>query len=542
MKNRSGLFTLWVIFVLAAGPLLSAQAADIQKCTATAGKGRKSEPFRGLTGFIARDSIRFSGLLDAAAGDIDNADEIVVTIDSEYMSQPLPFAFPINDSTFKKGKYRYTSPKVKGDKNAPKTSFKFNPRNRKWAFRAQKVDLTGLSCPMTVKIQIGAYVSEVQLGEDIVNGNKPIPIQFMMGVVDSLIVDKIKPKFGKTTSGDSFSVKGWFTTASPVDILSPLQVTLGGKSWTIPGMKFNSPNLFCKRTKAYQGGYVTAKFDFSKCVFKITVSKILIADHGQVSFDVAGSFVGPLVSLDKIDLGPKRAYNLEELRRYDIPGLNWDYQSTYAVKGTAGSYKDVETATVSTGSATGYYWSTYTAPREEWESLSWYTGADGGTYAAAWDGGNDICDFEFVTDLQVAPPLLRLGQLFKKQGTFTGSLHVYVEDADVDISHLHGTVKSTCKLIRHEKVTTPEGTFNAVRVEQTCVLNGEMSVYVFDYHKGDLYADGKISIKIKHKWWGVPGIGIVKAKTSMSMKVTAKRAISESFKITNTDVLTGRDN
>ncbi len=540
MKNRSGLFTLWVIFVLAAGPLLSAQAADIQKCTAKAGKSRKSEPFRGLTGFIARDSISFSGLLNAAAGDLDNADEIVVTIDSEYMSQPLPFAFPINGSTFKKGKYSYTSPKVKGDKNAPKTSFKFDPRKDKCTFAVKNVDLTGLSCPMTVEIQIGDYVSEVELDEDIVNGNKPIPIQFMMGVVDILVVDEIKPKFGKTASGDSFSIKGGFATASPVDILSPLRVTLGSNSWTIPGMKFISPNLFCKRTKAYQGGYVTAKFDFSKCIFKITISKIFIEDHGKVSFDVAGSFLGPLVSLEKIDLGPKRAYGLEELRLYDLP-KDWEYQSTYAVKGTAGSYKDVKPATVSTGSASGYYWSTYTAPGE-WESLSWYTGAAGRIYVSAWDGRNDIFDFEFDTNLQVAPPLLRLGQLFQKEGTFTGSLEVYVEDAEVDISHLHGTIKSTCKLIRHEKVTTPKGTFNAVRVEQTCVLNGAMSVYVFDYYKGDLYANGKVLIKIKDIWWGVPGIGIVKAKTSMSMKVIAKGAISESIKITNTDVLTGRDN
>ena len=158
-----------------------------------------------------------------------------------------------------------------------------------------------------------------------------------------------------------------------------------------------------------------------------------------------------------------------------------------------------------------------------------------------WDGGNDLCNFEFDTDLQIAPPLLRLGQSFKEEGTFTGSLDIYVEDADVDISHLYGTIKSTCKLVRHEQITIPEGTFNAARIEQTCVVNGAMHVYVLDYYKGALYANGKVSIKIKNVWWGVPGVGIVKNNKSTSMKVTAKGAISESFKITNTDVLAGRN-
>jgi hypothetical protein len=50
-------------------------------------------------------------------------------------------------------------------------------------FSAKKIDLTGLSCPITVRIEIGEYVAETGLDEDIVNGpKKPCPPQLMRGI------------------------------------------------------------------------------------------------------------------------------------------------------------------------------------------------------------------------------------------------------------------------------------------------------------------------------------------------------------------------
>ena len=91
------------------------------------------------------DRISFSGPLDATAADLLIADgnDIVVSIDADDMNEPVKFRFPINSTTFKKGKYKYTQ-----KENASRSSFKLDTKKGKMQFNASNVDLTGLACPI----------------------------------------------------------------------------------------------------------------------------------------------------------------------------------------------------------------------------------------------------------------------------------------------------------------------------------------------------------------------------------------------------------
>jgi hypothetical protein len=103
----------------------------------------------------SKDSISFTGLLDAIAADLiiaeNDGNNIVVDINDVNMPSPLEFQFPINATTFKKGKYSYTS------KSAPVSSFKLDTKTGKMTFSAKGLDLTDLTYPITLTITIGEY-------------------------------------------------------------------------------------------------------------------------------------------------------------------------------------------------------------------------------------------------------------------------------------------------------------------------------------------------------------------------------------------------
>jgi len=158
---------LWIVYDVKNG------SVQIDKCKVKAGKNGKG------------DRIRFSGLLDASADDFNAAmgGNVVVTIAAEGIPDlnTTTFSFPIEEEYLKKGKYK--APKVKPlDKSDPVTSFQLDTIKGKMKFSGKNLDLIGLSCPITIKIQIGSYSAEIVLDEDIVNGSKkPCPPELMVG-------------------------------------------------------------------------------------------------------------------------------------------------------------------------------------------------------------------------------------------------------------------------------------------------------------------------------------------------------------------------
>jgi hypothetical protein len=249
------------------------------------------------------DAISFSGILDADANDILAADNIVVTVDSNDLADPCVMTFPINTTTFKKGSYNYT---IKG--YPFKSAFKFSTKTGKFSLAAKNIDLTGLACPVTVTIQIGGTSGSVSLDETIVNGPKKlISYQLMMGAENSLWADKVSFKRSTKPDANSLTISGRFTTTDGADLSNPMVITVGSQTFTVPGNLFLSKNgvVSCKAAVPDEGPLVrvTAKLNYLKCTYTISIKYATITQSGEVDFGI-DCFGVNLDDLETIDLGP----------------------------------------------------------------------------------------------------------------------------------------------------------------------------------------------------------------------------------------------
>ena len=197
----------------------------VGKCTVSAGSNNN-------------DAISFSGTLSATIDDISAATEIVVDINSANMADHFIQSFPVNPTTFKNGKFNSTI-----TSKPFKASFAFNANTSKFSFTAKNADLSGLSCPLTVQIEIDGYNAEADVNEAIVNGPKtPIPINLLMGITNSLRVDK--SKFTKKWSSiTQVAISGGFSVGNLNDANmadNDFTVELAGQTFTIPAHNFKS--------------------------------------------------------------------------------------------------------------------------------------------------------------------------------------------------------------------------------------------------------------------------------------------------------------
>jgi hypothetical protein len=255
----------------------------VGKCTVTAlnGYAAVEEPRFG--------SLSFSGFFDATQDDFlaADADEVVITVDANELCDPdnCVWTFPINEFSFKKGKFSYTN-KEKG--GSCQSTFKLDTKTSKITFSAKNMDLTGLACPMTITIRIGSYSEQIMLDEVIVNGARKLsPIKLMMGVKDTLTVIP-KVKFGTKSDTDSFTAQGTFTIANNYDKSQPLVVTLGTQTFAIPGGNFIPKNgsIESYKTTSPAIPVITATLNFAKCTYSISIKKAEITDRGAVDFGI----------------------------------------------------------------------------------------------------------------------------------------------------------------------------------------------------------------------------------------------------------------
>ncbi|MFZ0034543.1 MAG: GLUG motif-containing protein [Sedimentisphaerales bacterium] len=273
---------------------------NVTKCTVTAGSKDYS------------DKISFSGTMCAKAGDFNDADAVVrVTINSDDIVSPCVQTFLVDASTFKKGKYNYSK-----TINGVKKSFTYDVKTHKFAFSASNLDLSGLGCPVTIEIEIGNFIATAEIDEAIVNGPKvPIPIQLMMGVRNTLRVDKCQVKHGSEPNTDQFSVKGGFAFENQRLNMAAkdLVVTLGTQTFTIPAGSFKTGKgkFTCSKAHVDEGGIADAAFNFNMCSFILAIKNtstitadspfnFLVAEansmlDGAVTYD--GTFP-PLSSID----------------------------------------------------------------------------------------------------------------------------------------------------------------------------------------------------------------------------------------------------
>jgi hypothetical protein len=242
----------------------------ITRCTVTA----KKRPVVTIPG----DAITVKGQLGAMASDFQMDSDIAITIDSNDMIDPCVLTFPVDANTFRNDNYSY-SKTVDGIKK----SFKYNSRNRIFSFSAGKVNLTGLDCPFTLSINIGGYSATIQADEAKVNGKKPIPINLLMGVRDSIRVDKISVKQNtKKLDSDSLTVKGgfsaWDADVNMVEV--DVNVIIGEQTLKLQqdSFKAKKTKFTCSKTPVTPSGTAGASFDFAKGAFTLTIKNTNIDD------------------------------------------------------------------------------------------------------------------------------------------------------------------------------------------------------------------------------------------------------------------------
>jgi hypothetical protein len=256
---------------------------SVQKCTVTAGSKDNA------------DRISISGQLRATIYDINDINVINITVYSDDINKPLDISFPVDANTFKKNKFSY-SKTIDGVRK----SFTYDPKTRKYSFSASNVDLSGLDCPVTVKIVIDDYNAITDVYETIVNGTRtPIPMKLMTLVKDVLRVEKpydrlqIRQMVKTDPCSYQLTVRGAFAIDNnDVNMVSQdLVITLGAQQFTIPkeSLKAGKGKFTCSRARApvNEGGSADAAFNYNTCTFTLTIRKTNIDTiSGKVDFGV----------------------------------------------------------------------------------------------------------------------------------------------------------------------------------------------------------------------------------------------------------------
>ena len=256
---------------------------EITKCTVTAGATNS-------------DRISFSGLMNAAAGNFSDINDIFVFIDSNDINTPCDQNFPVTSKTFKNGKYNYS-----GTVDRVRKSFTYDVKTRKFAFSAGNVDLSGLDCPVNIAIEIGNFFATARIDETIVNGPKvPIPILLMMGIKNTLRVDKLLAKYSGAPNSDQLSVKGAFAVQN-IDpkminwIGDDLVITLGAQTFTIPNVSLIAgwgKFTFSKVPVTEGDAIITGEFNFNTRSFILTLKSAEIEANPGDTVDFGVSFAG----------------------------------------------------------------------------------------------------------------------------------------------------------------------------------------------------------------------------------------------------------
>jgi hypothetical protein len=237
----------------------------VNKCTVIAGNNPTT------------DAIKISGFIDVTTDKFTIPGSVEVTISSANMVSPCVETFPIDATTFKSGQYECTR-----DEKPLKTSFAFDSKTFKFSFTAKNESLKGLSSPVHIDIKIGSYAAAADIDETIVNGAKrPIPIKLMMGVKNSLRIDKVTTSRSARPASDKLTVKGGFavevTDTNLVNV--PLAVTLGTQKFTIPINSFRAgkDKFTCSKIVLSDGSLASSSFNFRTCAFTVTIKKTKIA-------------------------------------------------------------------------------------------------------------------------------------------------------------------------------------------------------------------------------------------------------------------------
>ncbi len=139
-------------------------------------------------------------------------------------------------------------------------------------------DLTGLSVPLVLTMDLGDYDGVMKASEEEVNGPLAMPMKFMNGFKDSIRVDKVIMRDRSVEARDAMSVIGGIAFAdAEIDLsANDLSLVFGEKNYTIP-----ASNIIRKGTRYYirnyidevSGDIVNVIINTASCAFKATVGR-----------------------------------------------------------------------------------------------------------------------------------------------------------------------------------------------------------------------------------------------------------------------------
>ncbi len=246
---------------------------------------------------IARDenynSILITGKLNADNNDFLSAQEVKITIDSQYQFVAYMQSFGIySGGTFINNKFRseiikyYLCPGCIG-----KISFKYDTKTKNFFFKENDADVWGFSSPMKLQIDIGDYNAVTTIDESIVNGRKPIPIKLLTGLKDSIRIDNSRFSRDANYNIIRFSVKGGISLKNVEDAnlcAVPLDINIGSNAFIIPAgsFKYIKGKYVCSNVLLSNSEVAWAIFDFNRCTFYITISNTNIRLYGSEDFKI----------------------------------------------------------------------------------------------------------------------------------------------------------------------------------------------------------------------------------------------------------------
>ncbi len=240
-------------------PALDHYWVSITNCTVSAGKNNIG-------------AISISGTMDVNTNDlINDANRITITVDSNDLLALCTKTFPINGNSFRNGTYSYA-----GTESGTTKSFKYVPATGKFSFTTKNADLSGLYCPVTMRITIGDLSGAGHAGERIVNGRKPVPIKLMLGIKNTLRIDNFKVTKGKNKLSVNAAIAVEHTNVNLADV--NVTVMLDSQTFTIPAGSFvaKKNKFVCTNAAVNGGGSATGTFDANNCSFTLAIKQTKI--------------------------------------------------------------------------------------------------------------------------------------------------------------------------------------------------------------------------------------------------------------------------
>jgi len=279
-------FTNTAAPVIPDGPNEPAVATNrITRCRITAKKDRNS----------SGDSLSISAVFpELSSEDIVSSDSIYLAILNSDFETIYDEVVEYDPNAFKANKLRY-----KGARGGV-TSLKLNVSQKTCVIEAKNINLTGLSSPLLLQLQVGDYSAGavaadeiahyMEMGADaedvadVINGKKPIPMYLLRGYADALRVDKWKVGIGIAENDDFLKVKGALATKDISADLThhDIEISWGTFSITLPAenMRKVGETVFKYAKPTDAGGLVAgAVFNLEKCMFNLVIKKANIEEQ-----------------------------------------------------------------------------------------------------------------------------------------------------------------------------------------------------------------------------------------------------------------------